>query len=247
LLALYRATGNTRWLEGAVRGGESMLRHFCDGSGTMHPILRLPELTPLPRTPQWSRSPGCYQLKSAMAWADLARETGNPRWREAYEPALAEALASHRSFLPAESPEKTMDRLHAYCYFLEGILPEAERAEVRGALREGISTVSRYLGEIRHVFERSDVNAQLLRVRVLAEQKAGIVVDRVRADAEVRQIAMFQLSDPQPQLDGGYAFANRAGALVPHVNPVSAAFCSQALEMWSDYRNGVKQDLPALI
>ena len=58
-----------------------------------------------------------------------------------------------------------MDRLHAYCYFLEALLFTADNRE---ALASGIEHAGRLLREIAPSFERSDVNAQLLRVRLVA-------------------------------------------------------------------------------
>jgi hypothetical protein len=97
------------------------------------------------------------------------------------------------------------------------------------------------------VFERSDVYAQLLRVRVFADRLAGIAVDRTNAEHEARRIPEFQLAHHDPRYDGGYAFGRKAGAIVPHMNPVSTAFCSQALAMWSDYEAGEPLELQSLI
>ena len=246
LLALWRSTQEERYLNGAIRAGESMGRYFA-AKDAIHPILRIPTMEPLPYTAQWSRGPGCYQLKSAMAWFDLHRATGTSRFLEWYEAALAAALRSHASFLPADTAEKTMDRLHAYSYFLEGVMPAADRLEVRTALREGIFRTTAYLGEIAPVFERSDVYAQLLRARLFAEQLAGLSVARTDAEREVRRIPEFQLTHDDRRYDGGYAFGRRAGAVIPHMNPVSTAFCSQALAMWSDYEAGKRLDLQSLI
>ena len=102
-----------------------MLRDFAPAHGDFHPILTLPEKRPLERDAlRWSRSPGCYQLKSAMAWWDLAEATGDEQFREPYERVLAYSLRTWTTFLPGH-PEKVkvMDRLHAFLYFLEGLLP----------------------------------------------------------------------------------------------------------------------------
>ncbi|HYO82358.1 MAG TPA: hypothetical protein VES20_13225 [Bryobacteraceae bacterium] len=245
LLAAHRATDDRRYFDAAIAGGRSMLAHFPSPDGTINPILRLPELAPVPHTAQWSRSPGCYQLKSAMAWHDLAVATGDATWEEAYTAALNAALSSHESFLPAETPEKTMDRLHAYCYFLEGLLPAVERSDVGAAMRQGISRVSGYLREIRPQFERSDVYGQLLRVRLFAASLTGLDVDEAQAQQEAEQVAAFQaVGGPEV---GGYWFGRKAGQIIPHANPVSSAFCSQALEMWSDRRSRVPLVLADLI
>ena len=148
LLALWRITRDSEYLDVAVRAGESMGIDFAAGD-IWHPILELPGKYPLQWTKQWSRRPGCYQLKSALAWHELEQATGDARFGHWYRSAVAKALSTKDEFLPAETREKTMDRLHAYAYFLEGLLPAAERADVRAAIAEGILRISSYLREIR--------------------------------------------------------------------------------------------------
>jgi hypothetical protein len=238
LLALWRVTGEQKWLDAAVRGGESF-EHFRAGE-VFHPILALPSCQALPYTPQWSRGPGCYQLKSAMAFRDLAVVTDRADFRESWENALRWALDHAGEFLPAETPSKTMDRLHAYSYFLEAILQEPDRAEVREALRVGIERVSAFLRSIRGEFERSDVNAQLLRVRLLADAAGLVELDLAEATEEAEQISTFQAApDAGLRFAGGFCFGQRGSELILHSNPVSTAFCLQALDMWSDYLAGL--------
>jgi hypothetical protein len=246
LLALWRRTSETRFLDAARRAGESMKTHFHAGD-RIHPILQLPTLDPLPYTSQWSRGPGCYQLKSALAWWDLGQVTGMSTFGEWYEDALAAALASHDSFLPAESPERTMDRLHAYSYFLEGVLPATGRPEIKKALTIGITRVAGYLREIAPRFERSDVYAQLLRVRLFADQFGAVPLNRREAEEEAGAIAEFQIGHDDVRFAGGYAFGRKAGVIIPHMNPVSTAFCSQALEMWDDHAAGRRLNLQSLV
>jgi hypothetical protein len=246
LLALWRRTREERLLEAACEAADSMRTHFRAEDG-IHPILQLPDLTPLPYTRQWSRGPGCYQLKSAMAWHDLYQATGHSRFEQWYEEALASALRSHDSFLPADSPEATMDRLHAYCYFLEGVMPAAARTQVQRALQTGIPRVAAYLREIAPVFERSDVYAQLLRVRLFADQCEALSLNRREAAEEAQRITEFQIDNDDIRFAGGYAFGRRQGVIVPHMNPVSTAFCSQALELWDDYLASRRLDLQSLV
>lgn len=247
LLALYRTTGRSEYRDAAIQGGESMGRYFRSVDA-IHPILRLPSAEPLPYASQWSRSPGCYQLKSAMAWHDLAVLTGDSRFAGWYQKALSDAVATHQNFLPAETPEKTMDRLHAYLYFLEAVMPVSKRSEIGSILAEGIERVANYIIAIRPLFERSDVYAQLLRVRLFAAQEAGLPVNAEAARQEAGAIPGFQITgNAQPGHSGGYCFGRREGTLIPHMNPVSTAFCSQALEMWQDFQSGNRLSLESLI
>lgn len=237
LLQLGRITQDPQYRAVAELAGASMIRDFF-AEDTLHPVLNLPGKYPLPWTNQWSRQPGCYQLKSALAWHELHQVTGDETFGQAFSRALNQAIATEAEFLPADTPERTMDRLHAYSYFLEALLsavsPAAEGPLARAALTQGIEKVSGYLREIRPRFVRSDVYAQLLRVRLLAEQKAGIPVNEPEAAEEADAIEAFQINAPGTKHHGGFWFGWKAGQPLPFTNPVSTAFCLQAHTWWQD-------------
>ncbi|HUA20800.1 MAG TPA: hypothetical protein VMB25_18760 [Bryobacteraceae bacterium] len=227
LLAAWRASGEAGFREVAIAAGRSMLEDFR-AAGAIHPILALPEKRPLAYGPRWSARPGCYQLKAAMAWHDLFRATGEDAFLRAYESALDQALAGQREFLPGDpNLEKVMDRLHAYEYFLEGLLPVLDRPACADAFRAGLDRTAGYLREIAPTFERSDVCAQLLRARLLGEAR-GLPLDEAAAAQEAARIARFQTAS------GGFLFGRKCGEPMPFVNPVSTAFCVQALALWED-------------
>jgi hypothetical protein len=120
-----------------------------------------------------------------------------------------------------------MDRLHAFSYFLEGLLPQAASdPRCAEALAEGIAFAAHHLREIAPDFARSDVFAQLLRARLYADQAGVVPLDRDAAEWEAGQLAAFQ------RADGGYWFGRKAGEWLPFSNPVSTAFAAQALESW---------------
>jgi len=233
LLAAWRATRAGEFLDCAVAVGRSMAQDFRAADG-WHPVLTLPAKTPLSRdATRWSRQPGCYQLKSAMAWWDLYRATGEAPFRELYGESLRPALDRAASFLSGGAGRlETMDRLHAYLYFLEGLLPVAEEARCALALAGGIRQVSCLLDEIKHEFARADVYAQLLRIRILAHAAGAEPLDGEAAAAEARALMEFQAASADPRVDGGYWFGRKDGAWLPHVNPVSAAFALEALDLW---------------
>ena len=195
----------------------------------LHPILTMPSLEPLAYEPRWSRSPGCYQLKSAMAWHNLGAVTGDTKFGAWYEQALEVAIDCHETFLPGEdSREKVMDRLHAYSYFLEGMLPAATRAECMDAYRRGLAKASSLLREIGPQFRRSDVCAQILRARL----HCGLPIDRAAAEVEAAWCRGFQYTGGDTQHRDGFSFGSKGSTLLPFVNPVSAAFCMQAIDEW---------------
>src|ERR1039458_8605180 len=209
LLAVWRASGEQEFLDAAVATGESMARDFASPAGDFHPILALPGKTPVDRDPlRWSRTAACYQLKSAMAWWDLCEATGDTRFIEPYERVLASALRSYADFLPGHAERgKVMDRLHAFCYFLEGLLPRATEARCAAALRDGIGLAAWHLRAIAPEFERSDVYAQLLRVRLYADWLGVVPLDSPAAESEAAHLAAFQVADSDQRgtgINGGY-------------------------------------------
>jgi hypothetical protein len=232
LLAVWRLTGDARLLDVAVRCGRSMARDFLTAEA-IHPAVSLPAREPLPYERRWSREPGCFQLKAALAWRDLHAATDDAVFLEWWETAKAFALRNSDSFLPgAAEPDKVMDRLHAYCYFLEALLSETESADSRRAISKGIDRVARHLREIAPKFARSDVYGQLLRIRLLAEALGVRPLDRAGAAQEAATLPGFQYHESDPRLDGGFCFGLREGARLPFANPVSTGFCVQALDWW---------------
>jgi hypothetical protein len=240
LLAAWRASRQQEFLEVAVAVGRAMMTDFAAADGNYEAILELPEKRPAPRNPsRWSQAPGCYQLKSGLGWWDLFEATGETRFREAYDGLLETALRCHRTFLPGHpDPLKVVDRLHAFLYFLEGLLPRASDEACTAAIEEGIERVACHLAQFAPQFERSDVYAQLLRVRLYADEAGVVPLDRGAAEKEARTLAEFQAASEDARIDGGFYFGRKAGSWLPYVNPVSTAFAVQALALWQAYRTG---------
>jgi hypothetical protein len=246
LLAVWRATGEEEFRTRAQEATLSLAFDFL-GDGSFHPVISLPDKQPLPPEPQqaprWSRKPGCYQLKAALAW----REIGDPHARQLFDAAVAFALTNHERFLEEENDrEKIMDRLHAYCYFLEALL---FTVDTRETLASGIKRAGHHLRDIAPSFERSDVNAQLLRVRLIAHHLGIVPLDENAAQGEASRAASFQaLDSTDVRLRGGFWFGRKGDQVLPFSNPVSTAFCLQALALWDDHQAGRWSfELPQLI
>jgi hypothetical protein len=238
LLFAWRVTEDPEFRDRAIQAGRSMLADF-PGGDAIHPILALPQKRPVALEPRWSASPGCYQLKSAMAWRDLFEITGESEFQRGYESALQAALENDRDFLPgAPDRNSVMDRLHAYSYFLEGLLPVLDRPECVAAFQNGLERAAHYLRDIAPQFARSDVYAQLLRARLMGEARGAVALDQAAATHEAEQAASFQSESADPRIHGGFVFGRKQGVDLPFVNPVSTAFCLQALALWEDRKLG---------
>jgi hypothetical protein len=240
LLSAWRALGDQQYLRAAASIGESMMRSGFDAGADFHPVVNYRTMRATERNPGvWSQNSGCYQLKAAMAWWDLANATGKETFQMPYARVLDYALRTWHTFLPGH-PERprVMDRLHAFLYFLEGLLPRVHEMRCALALCEGILRASAFLRDLAPEFVRSDVYAQLLRIRLFAESFGTAPLDRDAAAFEAAQLEQFQASDPDPRIDGGFWFGRAAGEFLPHLNPVSTAFALQALEMWKRRESG---------
>ena len=241
LLAAWTTTRETEFADRAHGAALSLAFDFMSDERSrrvrFHPIVTLPEKQPVAYEPQrWSRSPGCYQLKAALAWHDIGREFNDAHATRLFDAALTDALSTHEDFLPgSDDSEKVMDRLHAYSYFLEALLSVGDRPECQMALLRGMDRVGRLLREISPQFERSDVCAQLLRVRLIAHRVHGLPLDREAAAEEARRAASYQASSDDPRIDGGFWFGRKRDEVLPFVNPVSTVFCMQALTLWQDH------------
>jgi hypothetical protein len=248
-LAVWRASGDPEFLEAAVTLGRAMARDFADRGGDWHPVLNLPEKIAAAREPlRWSRSAGCYQLKAAMAWRDLDQATGAKEFDGPYRRSLEAALASHETFLPGHSESaKVVDRLHAYLYFLEGMLPCTGDPRCTAATAAGIERVASYATAGAADLERADVYAQLLRARLYAAASGVLPLDCAAAGREARLLQSFQVVSPDARIDGGYYFGRQGSRWSPHVSPVSTAFTLQALAMWDARETGTVPDRYLLI
>jgi hypothetical protein len=222
LLWLYRSTGQEEFLDYARRTGLAMERDFRSFSG-FHPIVKLPCKSPVPYEIWWSKMPGAFQLKAALAWQDLGETLGQEHFIALYEEQLALSLRRYAETLDNEQQRpKLMDRLHAWSYFLEGLQPVKDRPEVNKILVGALERGETLLEEIEPLFVRSDACAQLLRVRLL---EGGVA-----SPGQLQRIESFQMESTDRRLDGGFAFGRRPEASARHANPVSTVFCLQSLE-----------------
>ncbi|MBY0506948.1 MAG: hypothetical protein K2X03_23730 [Bryobacteraceae bacterium] len=237
LLRLWRVTGETWQKELAHECGRSMMEDFAAEKG-YHCILRLPEKKPLPAEPWWSREPGAFQLKAALAWRELAELLPAPAFLKPFERQLEFSLLHWRQLVQGAEGEPLMDRLHPLGYFLEGLIPVLDRPACAQALREGIGVYEKLLRATAPAFARADAYAQLLRARLFAEAAGVLPLDRAAAREEHDALTLMQQDADDPRRRGGFAFGTRQGQLLPFANPVSTAFGLQASAYWYERKAG---------
>jgi hypothetical protein len=240
LLALWNTTADPQYLERAESCGAAMMGQMSRVDGSFFPLLDLAAGLPSAGEGQWSLEPQVYQLKVGLAFLELAEATSSTMFSKTAENLLQWSLRQHEMFLPgAEEPDQVADRLHAYCYFLEGLLPfVARRFDCAQVLQAGITRVEKLAVETRRALERSDVLAQLLRLRLIADYIGTTELDHSAANWEADSLPAFQLLTDEKRTHGAFSFGRRSGKLLPHANPVSTVFCLQALRMWREHQEG---------
>ncbi len=225
LLAVHRLTGDAEFLSVARDAARGMARDFL-APAAIHPVVELPSGRAVPYERRWSREPGCFLLKAALAWHQLGAE-----FEPYFESALAQALGSWETFLPQEPSGEAMNRLHAFSYFLEALLFVKERPGMAEIIQRGLTQARELREAVTPRFARSDVYAQMLRVRLLA---GG--VDWELAQAEFDAVMSFRDFRADPRAEGGFYFGRQGGLAMPFANPVSTAFCLQAVAMYDSVK-----------
>lgn len=240
LISLWNTTADPMYLERAERCGAMMMTRMSRVDGSFFSVLDLDSGVPSCDPSAWSLDAGAYQLKAGIGFMELAELTSSGLFSTTAEQLLSWALRHHEMFLPGDSDAAGVaDRLHAYCYFLEGLLPFVEhRFDCALVLQSGVTRVELLLDQTRSALERCDVIAQLLRLRLLGDYMGMVELDLSAASREAENLLSFQLHADDRRTNGAFAFGRRAGQLVPHANPVSTIFALQALRMWNEQQNG---------
>jgi len=240
LLALWNTTGDRMYLERAEGCGAALMSKMSRVDGSFFPLFDLSTGTPFTGGDQWSLQPGVHQLKVGMAFMELAEVTSSGLFSRTAEDLLQSCLRQHEMFLPgAMEEDRVADRLHPYCYFLEGLLPFVERRfDCAQVLQAGLSRVENFSASTRATLDRCDVVAQLLRLRLIADYMGIAELDVSAAAEAAERLPDFQLHSSDRRTNGAYSFGFRNGELLCHANPVSTVFALQAIRMWSDYKTG---------
>jgi len=240
LLALWNITADPMYLERAEACGDVLVSLMSRIDGSYFPLIDIATRAPSQGSDAWSVEPGPYQLKVGLAFLELAEVTSSGLFTDGAEKLLDSCLRTHELFLRGDpAADRTADRLHAYCYFLEGVLPFVEkRFECGQILQGGISRVETMMEETSPALQRSDTIAQLLRLRLMADYLGVTELDLSAASREAESLPAFQFHGEDGRTNGGFSFGRREGELTLHANPISTIFCLQALRFWNEYRQG---------
>ena len=244
LVDLWKATKEPAYIECAERCGFALQNLMSRMDGSFFAVYDFARDQPLDDGETWSTQPEVYQLKASLALQELTDATGLPEFVATSDTLRRWCLKRQEGFVPDfGDSEERMSRLHAYCYFLEGLLQEAgQDMDCSRALQWGILRVENLMEEIGPEFQRSDVLAQLLRLRFYADTFGVLEIDRTTAESEVAALIEFQQQSSDSRVDGGFAFARRGTELVHHINPLSTVLALQALTMWESAEQGAFRD-----
>jgi len=76
-----------------------------------------------------------------------------------------------------------------------------------------------------------------LRVRLIAHHLGAVALDEGAARDEVARARSYQSDSSDTRLRGGFWFGKKRGEMLPFMNPVSAAFCLQAIALWEQHQS----------
>lgn len=237
---LWKATRDKTYLDCAEKCAVGLKRNLLRMDGSFFPAFDLSRNMPYEADDPWWETAGVYHLKGGLIFRELAHITGLFEFDAMADDLKKWCLKRYESFVePHPDAEHVMSHMHGYCYFLEGLLPEAGMdPDSSRALQFGILEVENFSQEIGHEFQRCDVLAQLLRLRLYADRLGIMELDYQQGEAEVAAIEEFQFQSTDPKIDGGFAFARKGGELVKNIDLSSTIFCIQALQMWEQAVHG---------
>lgn len=240
LIDLWKVTKNSAYIKCAENCGIGIKRNLSRMDGSFFPVHDIARDMPYEADEPWSLQAAVYHLKAMPIFLELTEATGLYEFKAMGEDLLKWTMKRYESFLePDSDSERMMSRLHGYCYFLEGLLPEAGMdPESSRALQYGLLEIENISQEIGHEYYRCDVIAQLLRLRLYADRLGVMELDFQQAENEASAIEELQVHSTDPKIDGGFAFALKASKPVQHYNPVTAVLAIQALQMWEQASGG---------
>lgn len=245
LLQLAKATEDPSYLECAERCGLVMSTRMATVDGGFFALFDIDADRPFTDSGSWSVQAEVHQLKVGLAFLELFEATGRGEFEHATQGLRKWCLRRHESFLSTDepAPDKIVSQVYAYACFLEGLLPVAalEQDSAR-ALQFGILQIENLLGEYSEEYQRCDVIAQLLRLRLYADNYGVMELDYNSAAEEAAVVEAFQVQSPDPKIDGGFAFARRNGEIILDINPTATIFAIQALSMWDEGQQGAFRD-----
>ena len=240
LIDLWKATKDSAYIGCAEKCGIGMKRNLSRMDGSFFPVHDVARDMPYEADEPWSLQAAVHHLKVLPIFLELTEATGLYEFKAMGEDLLKWCLKRHESFLEAESDsERLMSRLHGYCYFLEGLLPEAGMdPDSSRALQYGLLEIENVSQEIGHEYHRCDVVARLLRLRLYADRLGIMELDYQQAENEAAAIQELQVQSTDPKVDGGFAFGLKAATPVQRYSPATVVLAIQALQMWEQASTG---------
>jgi hypothetical protein len=244
LTQLWDSTKDPAFLECAERCGLALHSRMPTVDGAFFPIYDFKTDRAYAEVGSWREEMGVPQLKGGLALLELYKATGRGEFEHDAEALRKWCLRRHESFLPGEVDDaKIIERLHAYCLFLEGLLPGvALDADSGRILQFGILRVENFLDEFGPELQRCDVLAQILRLRLYADKLGLMELDYKRAEDEAAAIVEFQTQSADPKSDGAFTRYRHTTNSRPQLDLTATVFAMQALEMWDQAEEGGLRD-----
>ncbi len=265
LLDVYELTGDARYLTGARRIAEWLMREALNRDGSVNAVLDLDSGRFVNGSAAWYTASGSFHAKIAIPLLQLYAVSGERPCRDAALSMCEWALARQRAdgAFPANVVTSSVN-LHAHCYTVEALLyayaierrpsflEAAERAvgwAIARQRRDG--SLPLWHGGRLWAPRASYAIAQIVRLCVLlhAWQRRSYLVEA--AERAAGFLAGMQVSSDDPRTDGGFLGqdAERAGIRIrrnAQVTSWATMFAAQALDLVErstslDFDDGVRR------
>ncbi|NRA32697.1 MAG: hypothetical protein HRU17_05085 [Polyangiaceae bacterium] len=144
LCSTFDATGDQRYLDAAIRVGDTCLELFeSDGGQVRHAVYDLNKQAAVPSGPRWSAHFASFEMKGVMFLESLAKQSERPEYAAMAERMLVAALETQQESgrFPTDGSQAAT-HLHPHCYTLEGLLwlvSNRDRRELLPHIRRGIA------------------------------------------------------------------------------------------------------------
>ncbi len=249
LVHLFKATGESCWLDHAVALAERMIKFMQNKEGFFHAYFDMSSGKILESKEKWSQQPGVHHAKLAIPLLLLFKITGDVFYKDSALKVCEWILNRQESngrFVTNPSDGSTT--LHPHCYALEGLFfaddhegnPRFKSAILKGLrwlIESQLQTggfPSEFKDKIFLRTERADALAQTIRLLCLAINR-GIVDEELTLPllCMVRRIVSFQQKEgPSPEKGGFRFFSDERGNILPHLNAWVTIFSLQALQFF---------------
>lgn len=249
LANLYRKTGETEYLEGAIKLGDWLVRYVQREDGSFYARIDTRAGTFIDDSAKWSSQSGSYHSKISIGLLNLFDLTRDVAYKESAvkvcEWSLKLQLSSGRFITNRESGDT---HLHPHCYSAEGLLCAGlilKNKQFIESAKRALRWITQHLlptGGVPRTYrhghfsrrESVDILSQTIRLWSLLSRTQANMENDVLLEKTVSRLFHFRSSRDDVGSRGGFWYGyTDDSSLVNHVSSWGTMFAIQALILYS--------------